>query len=84
MDLLSRWRSRQNRHAFRKTKAEAGEDQMVCGTVLPSGKPVYFSMPRSATDTEIEAKAFEVRNGRGLLPGDTVLRELAAKRMSTA
>lgn len=61
-------------------QAAARSGQMVCGTVKPGGKPVYFLMPVDASDEAIEAKAFEKRNGRPMLEGERTLRRLARER----
>lgn len=73
-------RDRLNRRRFMRALAEAGPDRMVCATTAPTGKPLYFSMPRKATEKEIAARAFEVRNGRGITEGELMLKAAAEAR----
>ena len=45
------------------TDAKA-EGEMVCGTLLKTGEPVYFVMPSAASDEQIRNASFEIREGR--------------------
>lgn len=64
-----------NRRRFQRTEAEArASGRMVCATVNAKGKPLYFTMPRGATDAEVDAKAFAVKNGRGITEGELLLK----------
>jgi hypothetical protein len=64
--VTNRAKNRRNRRAFEKTTSAVAEDEQVCGTLDVEGKPLYFTMPSSATDAEVRAQAFELRNGRSL------------------
>lgn len=59
-------KDRRNRRAFGKVSGAANPDEQVCATLDVEGKPVYFTMPTSATDAEVRARAFQERNGREL------------------
>ena len=59
-------KSRRNRRAFGKVSQSCADDEQVCATLDLDGKPSYFVMPRDATDAEVRAEAFHIRNGRDL------------------
>ena len=59
--------------------AACGEHEQICGTYR-GDEPVYFVMPRDASDTEIRDRAFEVKNGRRMGRYDHWLLEQATKR----
>lgn len=62
-------RTLNNRLRFRWARYRAGrERQQLCATLMPSGQPVYFAMPRDASDEEIRDRAFQIRYGRELMP----------------
>lgn len=50
---------------------------MVCGTIDSKGRPVYFTMPREASDMEVRSEAFKIRNGRELSQIETSLLKIA-------
>ena len=54
-----------NKKAFQRASETAADDEIVCGTLIDD-KPVYFTMPKEATEDEVRAKAFEVRTGRSM------------------
>lgn len=59
------WSEELNEERFLAAKAQAEEvDGRVCGTLLPSGEPVYFVMPDDADEWDVQERAFEIRNGR--------------------
>lgn len=47
---------------------------MVCGTYRRSGEPVYFVAPKGASDSTVQALAFEAREGRLLEDGELILK----------
>jgi hypothetical protein len=49
--------------SFSTADAAAADHEQVCGTYIGE-KPVYYLLPRDASDDEIRDAAFEVRNGR--------------------
>jgi hypothetical protein len=51
---------------FEDAQAAADEDSTVCGTLLKSGEPAYFVMPKSASDEQVRDAAFRVREGRDI------------------
>lgn len=58
-------RDRRNRRQFEKAKSEAARSGgTVCGTVRADGTPVYFVVPEGASDDEVRAEAFKIREGR--------------------
>lgn len=63
----------ESRSEFDRLKAECGPDQMVCGTILSSGQPVYFLAPRDAPDPQIDDLAFQRRHGRAQTKGELYL-----------
>lgn len=75
-DVLNRWRARKARRGL-------AEGEVLCATLDPSGRPVYFSMPADAPDSEVQARAFEVRHGRKMLPIERRLLAIATARKST-
>lgn len=78
--MRSWYRSWLNRRAFARAQAEAEAlNGMVCGTVRADGRPIYYVVPREAKDAEIEAKAFELREGRGITDGEQILRSMAKR-----
>ena len=50
---------------YEAAKAEAGENDIVCGYYV-NGTPMYFVMPADSPDHEIRAEAFRRQNGRDL------------------
>lgn len=67
------------RREFQKLRDRCPEDQMVCGTIRPNGRPVYFLAARDLPDGALEDRAFAARNGRDRLPGERILGQMAAK-----
>lgn len=65
MNLIARLKAKR---AYRKTRKLAEKTgNMVCATLGPDGEtPLYFTLPKGATEGEAMAKAFEVRYGRPL------------------
>lgn len=65
---------------YERAVAEArATDGMVCSTVLSSGRPVYFVVPKDAPDASIEAFAFRLREGRHLTEGERILQSMIPK-----
>lgn len=52
--------------SFDAAQTAAGPDDMVCGTLLKSGEPAYFLMPRGTDQEVVRDAAFQIRNGRVL------------------
>lgn len=71
----------QNRQAFAEAKTQAeAEGGQVCGTYGSDGTtPVYFVMPRGASEDEIEEKAFFLREGRLPTDGERTLGTMVKK-----
>lgn len=69
---------RQNRRAFLKAQRQAGADSMVCAYLDRDGTPRYFTAPKDAPEGVIEARAFELKNGRPMNRAEEILS--AAKR----
>jgi hypothetical protein len=63
---------------FEDAVAAADEDSTVCGTLLKSGAPAYFVMPRSADDEQIRDVAFRIREGRDIGSYELALLSAAA------
>jgi len=67
-----------------ETRAEAAaalkDGQLICATVLTSGKPVYFLTPIDATDTQVRDRAFEIRNGRKISATELTIDSFAKRR----
>jgi len=63
---VTRLKDRRNKRAFGRAVLDCGDDEQVCATLDQEGTPVYFAMPKSATDADVRAKAFELREGRSL------------------
>jgi hypothetical protein len=64
---------------FAQAEAARTEDQTICGTLLPSGEPRYFLMPKNASGEEVRARAFEIRVGRPMGRYEHFLLEQAKK-----
>jgi hypothetical protein len=62
-------KAKAQRRALTKIKRK---DQQVCGLYI-KGEPHYFLMPAEATDAQIGAKAFEIKNGRAMSQQEMVL-----------
>ena len=66
------------------TRTEADEavsgKETVCATLLEDGTPRYFLMPADAADMAVRAAAFEVRNGREMMPFEETVLSLAESR----
>lgn len=74
-----------NKRRFDREKRRADQaGLMLCGTVLPGGKPVYFTMPADANDWDVSQRAFELREGRAITPGERTLMEMAVRRAGAA
>lgn len=55
---------RANKRAFREARSKAKKSgSQVCG-VLHDGVPVYFTVPKDASDAQIADAAFAAVNGR--------------------
>jgi len=65
-----------NRRAFEQAALEAGDDEIVCGTLIDD-KPVYFTMPADATEAQVRERAFEVRTGRPMTKIEHTLLDIA-------
>ncbi len=74
------FRNLRNRRSFQKTLADTDDGEMVCGTVDLDGNPLYFTMPREATDREVRAEAFRVRHGRRMSHLEEKLLDIAEMR----
>ena len=59
-----------------KQAASAG-GEVVCATVMADGQPRYFTVPVGATEEQIRDRAFEIRNGRQIMPVERRLTTLA-------
>ncbi len=57
------FRQLRNKKAFDRAQTQANDGEFVCGTLVDD-QPVYFVMPADASDEEVRAKAFEMRNKR--------------------
>lgn len=66
-----------NRRAFEQAAQQAGDDEIVCGTLIDD-KPVYFLMPADATEADVRERAFEVRTGRPMTKIERTLLDIAA------
>lgn len=69
--------TRKNKRAFEKARAKAGKDEVVCGTLDKDGKPIYFSMPSTATAEAVREASFQLRFGRPMTPYEKRLLEIA-------
>ena len=65
-----------NRRAFEQTVQKAGDGEIVCGTLIDD-KPVYFTMPSTATAAEVRERAFEVKTGRPMTHIEHTLLDIA-------
>jgi len=65
-----------NRRAFEQTVQKAGDGEIVCGTLIDD-KPVYFTMPSTATEAEVRERAFEVKTGRPMTHIEHTLLDIA-------
>ncbi len=70
-------KKRRNARAFQKAQDQAADGEIVCGTYLDDGEPLYFTAPRESTEQEIRDRAFEARNGRPMSRTERHLLELA-------
>lgn len=79
---MQRPRDYLNRRRFKRTTAQAeAADQMVCAAIAKGGKPLYFSMPRNTPLEKVQERAFELREGRNISPGERTLLAMAARRI---
>jgi hypothetical protein len=79
--MAKRKKADRRRPTYEAVKAEADRlGHSLCGTVLADGTPAYFTMPRGSSDDEMEAEAFRVRNGRGMLDVERQLMTIARQR----
>ncbi len=54
-----------NKKSFSQTKAAKSDEEIICATLVDD-RPVYFAMPKDATEVEVREKAFEIRTGRAM------------------
>ena len=71
--ILNQFRSRK---AFERAAKLAADGEIVCGTLVDD-RPVYFVMSSDASDAEVRAKAFELRNKRLMNKFEKVFLEIA-------
>lgn len=58
-------RDRRNSKRFQQAREEAeATGGMVCSTIAKDGTPLYFTLPRGASDEEADRAAFRAREGR--------------------
>lgn len=69
-----------NRRAFQKARTEAGEGEIVCGTLAEDGTPLYFTMAADASEEELAAEAFQLRHGRPMSSMERTFLNLAIKQ----
>ena len=67
-----------NRKAYRDASEKLKENEMLCGT-MSGDRPVYFSMEKDSTDSEIREKAFEIREGRKMTKVERTLLSIAER-----
>lgn len=79
--VMGRLRVWRGKGAFARASEAAAEGEMVCGCYLPSGEPAYFTMPKDAADGEIQARSFEIRNGRPASDSELWLAEQIKRRL---
>lgn len=75
---VTRRQIRQNRQAFLRASAEAGDDGSVCGFHDENGTPHYFVVPKAADEVTVRARAFETINGRPMNRAEQLLDAAAA------
>lgn len=80
--LEERKRNRENAKAYQEVYDSALEGEVVCGTLALDGRPIYFTVPATSTNHDVQVKAFEVRNGRPMSDAESLLAEYAARGMS--
>ncbi len=61
---VTRRQIKENKEAFQRARAEAGEDGTVCGFHDEDGTPHYFVVRNEADEVEFRARAFESIHGR--------------------
>lgn len=72
----------ENRRAFEEAKQEAETTGgMVCGTILPDGRPCYYVVPSDSDDLDLVKRAFALKNGREMTQGEQLLVEMARQRI---
>ncbi len=71
--VITRRKTRQNKQAYQRAKAEAGDDGTVCGFHDEDGTPHYFVVPKDAPDVGVRARAFESVNGRPMNRAEQLL-----------
>ena len=64
-----------NRKAFARAEEAKADNEIICATLIDE-KPVYFTMPSSASESEVREKAFEVRTGREMSKIERTLVEI--------
>lgn len=69
-----------SRRAFKKAKRKLRDDEVLCATYAPGGKPIYFPMPAEAGEVEVRNEAFKRRNGRPMTPLEESLLAVAQER----
>ena len=70
MDLLAK---RRNRARFRAAQKKAGPDGRVCAVYSSNGEPIYFAVPKDATDEQIRRLAFQAKHGRPMTRAEELL-----------
>lgn len=81
MSVLAALRNRSNKRRFAKATIEAKrKGHMVCAVVKSNGKPEYFTAPRTFNESEVQDRAFAVREGRPMAPAEKTLLTFAARR----
>ena len=78
------FRDYKNARAFKKAQETVADGEIVCGTYLDDGEPLYFTAPRESTEQDIRDRAFEARNGRPMSRTERHLLELAEGRKVNA
>lgn len=67
------------RRSYKRALRQAGPDEMVCWTRDTRDKDRYFVMPRTASDREIAARAFQIKTGRTVGMLEEVVMDYAEK-----
>lgn len=69
-----------NRQAYRRAASKLKEGEVLCATLAPDGKPIYFPMPADSTDVDVRNEAFVRRNGRPMNRVEELFLNLAEAR----
>lgn len=71
------FQKKRNSRMFQKALCSTDDGGMVCATIMKDGEPRYFTMDRDASDEEVRAEAFRIRNGRPMSPLESKLLNIA-------